>query len=366
MILHGLLLLWGEAKIAPKSVISILIPGVAHNTISSISGGFLKKYIFIVITMLTAFIGLSQAEENFLPSNLLMLDEKFSHHVILVEKSTHKLHLYENASTMPKLLRTFSTATGKFKGDKYLSGDHKTPEGIYTIYEFLSKQELLRRHGKYAEIYGSGAFPMDYPNFIDKREGKTGGGIWLHSTDDDKRVSKGLDSRGCVVLQNQDLKDISEYIELNHTPIIVVQDIFYLSKVTWERNRKDLSDAVQKWAKAWQNKDFDKYINSYDVERFHDKKHGGHARYKAYKKAVFSRPDTPDIKLDFISMFATNDYAVVHLQQDYRSPVINDIGKKTLYLKKDKNYDWKIVGEVWAPVEKDAMAFTPSKRYFKE
>jgi murein L,D-transpeptidase YafK len=316
--------------------------------------------------MLIISVGFVSAQDAFLPSNILMMDSKFSHHVILVEKATHKLHLYENFGTIPKLVKTFSTATGKFKGDKKSNGDHKTPEGIYTIYEFLSKQELLRRHGKYAEIYGSGAFPMDYPNFIDKREGKTGGGIWLHSTDDDNRISKGLDSRGCVVVQNQDLKDISKYIELNHTPIIVVQDVFFLSQTTWERNRKDINSAVQKWANAWQIKDFQTYISSYDSEQFHDKKHGSYQGYRNYKRAVFSRPDTPEIKLDFISIFATADYAVVLLQQDYRSPVINDIGKKTLYLKKDKNYDWKIVGEVWSAIPESNVAFSPSKRFFEE
>lgn len=325
----------------------------------------MKKFI-IIWSLLTSAIGLAAGQDNYLPSNILMLDSKFSHHVILVEKATHKLHLYENNGSYPKLVKTFSTATGKFRGDKSVNGDHKTPEGIYTIYDFYSKEELLRRHGKYAEIYGSGAFPMDYPNFIDKREGKTGGGIWLHSTDDDNRISKGLDSRGCVVVQNQDLKNISEYIELNHTPIIVVQDVFYLSQSTWDRNRKEISEAVQKWATAWQKKDFNTYISSYDEQQFYDKKHGTYSKYKQYKKAVFSRSDSPTIKLDFISIMATKEYAVVTLQQDYRSPVINDIGKKTLYLKKDANYDWKIVGEVWSEVRPDSLAFSPSKRFFKE
>jgi murein L,D-transpeptidase YafK len=324
----------------------------------------LKKLTFVLWTMLITSVGFSADE--YLPSNILMMDAKFAHHVILVEKATHKLHVYENVDSVPRLVKTINTATGKFKGDKTTNGDHKTPEGIYTIYEFLSKQELLRRHGKYAEIYGSGAFPMDYPNFIDRLQGKTGGGIWLHSTDDDNRISKGLDSRGCVVVQNQDLKDVSEYIELNHTPIIVVQDIYHLSRKTWERNRKDINDVVQKWAKAWQTKDFETYIGSYDQQKFHDKRHKNYQGYKAYKRAVFSRPDTPEIKIDFISILANEQYAVVHLQQDYKSNVINDIGKKTLYLQKDSNYDWKIVGEIWSPVEEGAVAFTPSKRFFKE
>ena len=319
----------------------------------------------IVIAFLIAMVGNTFAEE-FFPSNILMMDQKFAHHVILVEKATHKLHLFENSGTSPKLVKTYSTATGKFKGDKSINGDHKTPEGIYSINDFLSKEELLRRHGKYAEIYGAGAFPMDYPNFIDEREGKTGGGIWLHSTHDDNRISKGLDSKGCVVLQNADLRDISQYIEIERTPIIVVQDALYLTKTTWERNRSDISQAVTKWSNAWKAKDFDSYISSYDAERFHDRSKGSYSSYKNYKRAVFSRSDKPNIKLEFISIMSNLEYAVVLLEQNYQSSVINDTGKKTLYLKMDANYEWKIVGELWSKTESSNIAFTPSKRFFKE
>jgi murein L,D-transpeptidase YafK len=311
-------------------------------------------------------LGNVSADDAYLPSNILMMDDKFSHHVFLVEKATHKIHIYENSGSYPRLLKTYNMATGKNKGDKVAEGDHKTPEGIYSMYEFLSKDDLLKRHGKAAEIYGSGAFPMNYPNFMDARVGKTGGGIWLHSTDNDSRIFKGRDSRGCVVVQNQDLKEISQYIELNATPIIVVQDIFFLNKTTWDRNRKDLNDAVTKWTKAWQEKDFENYIAAYDPVNFYDKSKGNYHSYKTYKKAVFSRSDAPQIKFNFISILATEEYAVVHLQQDYRSTVINDTGKKTLYLKKNANYDWKIVGELWSKVEDGNVAFTPSKRFFKE
>ncbi len=323
------------------------------------------KKVILFTYCLIILIGQCFADDYY-PSNILMMDTKFAHHVILVEKATHKLHLYQNSETFPKLVKTFNAATGKFKGDKAINGDHKTPEGIYTIYEFLSKEELYRRHGDYSKIYGPGAFPMDYPNFMDERAGKTGGGIWLHSTDDDSRISKGLDSRGCVVVQGQDLKDISQYIQIDHTPVIVVQDVTFLSKYTWERNRKDISDAISRWSKAWQSKDFATYISSYDPQEFHDRSKGNYAAYKAYKKAVFSRPDSPAIKLEFISIMINSEYAVVTLQQDYRSPVINDTGKKTLYLKKDANYDWKIVGELWSKVGNQNIAFTPAKRYFKD
>ncbi|HLW56828.1 MAG TPA: L,D-transpeptidase family protein [Bacteriovoracaceae bacterium] len=325
----------------------------------------MKKLILIGLCLIS-FVCYSQTEPQLYPSHIYMMDEKFAHHVIVVEKSTHQLFVYENVNGAPRLVKSFLAATGKFKGDKLKSGDHKTPEGIYTLYDFYSQELLLNRHGKYAEIYGSGAFPMDYPNFIDKRNGKTGGGIWLHSTDDDNRVNKGLDSRGCVVVQNADLKEISRYIELKHTPIIVVQDVHFLNKHTWEKNKLEISNFIKKWATAWQEKDFDTYMSSYSETEFYDNIRGRFPAYKQYKKAVFSRPDKPRIQFDHISILNTNDYAMVTLQQTYNSTVINDIGKKVLYLKKDDSYNWKIVGELFNPIPTDHLAFTPSMRFFQE
>ena len=345
--------------------VEVLLSNFAHNTIEELAGGNLKNIILLGLCLMS-FVGYSQTETQLYPSHLYMLDEKFTHHVIVVEKSSHQLYIYENMNGTPRLVKSFQAATGKFKGDKVKSGDHKTPEGIYTLYDFYSQKSLLDKHGKYAEIYGSGAFPMDYPNFMDRRSRKSGGGIWLHSTDDDSRVNKGLDSRGCVVVQNADLKEISRYIELEHTPIIVVQDVHFLNKHTWEKNKAELSNFIKQWASAWQEKDFDTYIKSYSEKDFYDRSKGNFNNYKNYKKAVFARADKPQIQFDHISILNTNDYAVVTLQQSYQSAVINDIGKKVLYLKKDETYNWKIVGELFNKSNAEHLAFTPSMRFFQE
>ena len=148
---------------------------------------------------------------DYRPSSLLLLDDYFSHHIIIAEKSTHTLHLYRNDKGTPVHLKSYKMATGKKPGDKIFQGDHRTPEGIYFITDFIPRQELLDRYGKEGEIYGVGAFVTNYPNPIDHLEKKTGSGIWLHSTNDETRIEKGLDSRGCVVTANQHLIDISSY-----------------------------------------------------------------------------------------------------------------------------------------------------------
>jgi len=304
--------------------------------------------------------------QDFFPAAIYQLDSKFTHHALVVEKSTHQLYLYKyEKDSPPVLLKKYQIATGKIMGDKGMQGDKKTPEGIYHFQRFFSSETLISKYGDTGLIYGAGAFTLNYPNEMDKRKGKTGGGIWLHSTDDDSRVSKGLDSRGCVVAIDADLKDISQYLDLNNTPTVIVQDLHFLSKQTWEKNKEDILGTVNTWMEAWKSKDFNSYINAYSVEEFIHPNKGRFNQYKSYKSLIFSRSEKPEINFSDVSILSNDEYAVVTLVQDYNSNLIKDIGKKTLYLKKNPKYEWKIVAEVFNKMNSDDnIAFTPSMRFF--
>lgn len=320
------------------------------------------KNIFIVLFLL---INTRAFAQNFMPSVIYQLDAKFTHHIMVVEKSSHSLFLYENDNGFPKLIKKFTILTGKFPGNKMVQGDKKTPEGIYFFQRFHPSQDLLEKYGDYGKIYGAGAFTLNYPNEVDKRMGKTGGGIWLHSTDDDNRISLGLDSKGCVVANDQDLKDLSQYIDLVNTPIIIVQNLSFLQKSTWKSEREKLLATVYSWMESWQNKKFEDYISHYSTQHFYDKSKGNFKNYSRYKKAVFSRSDSPSIQFSDISVLNNGQYAVVTMKQNYNSTIINDIGKKVLYLQKDDKYRWKIIAEKWSKInENQNIAFTPKMRYF--
>ena len=54
------------------------------------------------------------------------------------------------------------------------------------------------------------------------------------------------------------------------------------------------------------------------------------------------------------------------MEQDYRSDLVQDVGKKVLYLKRDNNYQWKIISEQWHKLpEETNIAFVPKMRFFK-
>jgi murein L,D-transpeptidase YafK len=323
-----------------------------------------------LFTMLTLVSQVLCAEEiaKLYPAPLLTLDNFYSHHILVAEKSTHLLHLFKNTEGKPELVKSYQVVTGKKSGDKGIEGDFRTPEGIYNFTDFLTNKQLIEKSGAAGVIYGAGAFVTDYPNPVDQRMGKSGSGIWLHSTNDEARLEKGLDSRGCVVTANNDLLDVSKYIELYKTPLIIVQDMVFLNEKTHETQRSQLKKSIDDWLSAWRNKDIEGYMSHYHPSEFKDVK-GNYAHYKAYKKAVFSMPGSPKIDLDHISILQSKNYLVVTFTQKYVSSTINDTGKKLLYMKQDDSYNWKIVNEVWTKnglEGKERMAFEPSMRFFKD
>jgi murein L,D-transpeptidase YafK len=333
---------------------------------------YMKKIKSFIALMLFAVTTLNlKADENakVIPAPLLGLDNFFTHHILIAEKSTHLLHLYKNNNGVPEFIKSYQMVTGKKTGDKSSEGDLRTPEGIYYFVDFMTHQQLLSKSGPQGIIYGAGAFVTNYPNPADERMGKGGSGIWLHSTNDETRIDKGLDSKGCVVTANNDLIEVSKYIELNKTPIVVVQDLVYLSEKTHQTKKQEIQKTIDSWLTAWRNKDINAYISYYHPQEFIDAK-GNYAKYKSYKANVFLNPGKPKIDLENFSFLESKNYAIVTFTQKYQSSTINDTGKKILYLKQDDSYNWKIINEVWTSQGTDGLsekiAFSPSMRFFKE
>ncbi len=305
-----------------------------------------------------------------LPSSLLKLDDYFSHHILVIEKSLHKLHLYENNNSIPRLIQSIDIATGKKSGNKLFRGDYRTPEGIYQLTEFLTHRHLLEKYGREGKIYGVGAFVLNYPNPIDFYGGKTGYGIWIHSTNDETRIEKGLDSRGCIVTTNSELINLARYIELNKTSIVIVHNLEFLSEEAWKLEREHIFKTLNEWLNSWKNEDLATYLSYYDHRKFRDPIRGNFSRFKKYKTSVFSAPGRPHINIENVSVIKTQNYAVLSFKQFYKSNTIDDVGKKLLYIKQDEYYNWKIISEVWTKVgidkkEHSKVAFGPSQRFFK-
>jgi hypothetical protein len=110
--------------------------------------------------------------------------------------------------------RQVPVSIGKQGAGKVREGDQKTPMGIYRITSHLSD-------GALDDFYGIGAYPLDYPNSLDRLEGRTGHGIWLHGLPKGVDSRPFLDSDGCIVIDNRSLDAIAGEIIPGQTSIVL-------------------------------------------------------------------------------------------------------------------------------------------------
>jgi len=281
--------------------------------------------------------------DNQFEADVILEYQAKSPYILLVEKSTHKLFLLKYENDTRTLVDTFECKTGKNQGNKLEEGDHKTPEGIYFFKSRYSRSDIRRLVGKNkAYMYGEMAFAMNFPNSIDQSEGKNGGGIWLHGTDESFEETSNNDTRGCVVLTNRDIKTLSRFIEMYSTPIIIVDKLNFTTKKELESRRKELLTIVEKWKNAWAEERIDDYIHSYANSFTSQGKNL--SQWKKYKSSIFSLYKIFHIKLDNFAVFKHNNGFIIQFFQNYSASNISAKGFKTLYLMQIDN-SWKIIGE---------------------
>lgn len=173
------------------------------------------------------------------PSEFLALSTA-NKHAIAIDASRSRLYLFENRSTGLKLIADFYISVGKSGLEKTSEGDLKTPLGIYFITSNLDPKSLKN-------FYGSGALPINYPNILDTKRGKTGNGIWLHGTPPEQfsRPPKATD--GCVVLSNPDLLHIIRTVEVRTTPVVISRRLNWVSPSTTQLTKKPFENALDQW-----------------------------------------------------------------------------------------------------------------------
>lgn len=278
-----------------------------------------------------------------LPRALLTLGEEVQT-AIVVDKENHRLYIYERRGDgePPRLVRDYYVSTGRANGNKVLRGDLRTPEGVYFITSHIPSSAL-------PDKYGSGAFPLNYPNELDRRLGKTGDGIWLHGTETAFYSRPPLDSEGCVVLPNIDLDQAAAFIRPGVTPLVITARVEWVDEAAWRRERQELLDALRMWVEDWTSGDVERYLSHYAADFWSpgfDLK-----KWQTRKRAVASGKSFQQVELSNLSLFAYpqsasngRDMVVASFRQHYRSNNFNsDMGKR-LYLTREDGR-WRVLYE---------------------
>jgi len=311
--------------------------------------------LILILFILVRPVNSNSAE---LPANLLISPKANQHYVILVEKASQRLFVYEFAGDY-NLVATFNCATGESNGDKQVSGDQKTPEGVYFFTRAVGERYLTA-------TYGARAFPMNYPNLLDRKMSKGGNNIWAHGTNEELKERS---TNGCIVLANGDVVALEKYIKLWDTPIIIEKELKYEERDNLLRLGQLLLDRVESWSQAWSTKELDRYFSFYasdftwgnlDLQGWRNRKAQLNNRYQ-----------TISVQFSDIRFFRQGNMVLATAEQIYRSDRFSSAGLKHLYLVQNSE-EWRILAEDWrksgrrAPPPIKLAAKPPSDRENEE
>ena len=138
-----------------------------------------------------------------------------SAYTLVVSKRTKKLFVTEEIEKGYLVIKEYPVSLGKIPGNKEKKGDKKTPEGVYSLIDLKTRDELPSKYGPYAAI-------LNYPNNKDLNQGKTGTGIWIHGTGKGQLTP---DTQGCIELSDTHLTELYAYIGKGAKVIIMPKRI---------------------------------------------------------------------------------------------------------------------------------------------
>ncbi|MCU0594217.1 MAG: L,D-transpeptidase family protein [Desulfobacterota bacterium] len=272
----------------------------------------------------------TKAPTDKVPSPLVKWPEKGSEYAVLVDKSQQKVFVYHRDQPS-KPHRTYTCSTGENQGPKLRENDRKTPEGVYFFVRAFEKRELL-------PIYGSRAFALDYPNVIDRREGKNGHGIWFHGLN---KPLKPRDTNGCVALENPDIDDLASFIRIDDTPVIVSEKIEMVSPSEVEKDREEVLRIIETWRTSWERKEVDKYMSLYSPDFISSGKNW--QQWKEHKARLAKQYNKIKVDVQNLRIVQNDGLVLASFLQKYGNEYFSSSGMKTLYLKHGSRL--RIIGE---------------------
>jgi len=282
----------------------------------------------------------SPIDKTLIPSSIIQLSDK-QDYILVVDQSRHRMFLYRNHNGMPVYVNDFYVTIGKEGTGKTFEGDQKTPLGVYFVTRFIESDML-------PDLYGDGAFPINYPNIWDRRNGRTGTGIWLHGTPSDIFSRPPDDSDGCVIISNDDLKSLAPYIAAGQTtPLILANEIKWETRGEWKKRQKSFFSYLEQWRKDWESRDVDLYLSHYSKD--YEGLGKNYESWARHKRRVNLSKSFIKVNLDNTSIFVypngTAPIMVITFMQNYSSDSFKRAFRKRQYWRMEEDGNWRIIFE---------------------
>ena len=281
----------------------------------------------------------SPAHQGLYPENILFLADD-QPYVILVDQQSSRIYVYRNEGSDLQLETDYFITIGLNGYGKQKRGDQKTPIGVYHVTRYIDGLEL-------PDLYGEGAFPINYPNAWDRRKQRTGSGIWIHGTPSYTYNRSPRASDGCIVVSNPDFLHIDKYIQPSlHTPVVVAEQVNWIDRDQWMAKRQQVMQLLSGWLIDWESLDHEKYRRHYSQSEL-DAYGRDFKSWDNHKRWVNSNKTWIDVEYSKLNIFkypGEDDLMLMQFEQSYRSNNLNVESPKQLFWRKT-DIDWQIVYE---------------------
>lgn len=270
--------------------------------------------------------------------------------LIAVDKMEQRVRIFERKSPLAKMAE-YTCTTGQKEGDKLVEGDLKTPEGVYFVEKYINS-------GLDYTLYGYEAYPLNYPNPVDRLRKKTGFGIWIHG--------KGIpivpfDSNGCVGMFNEDIANLKQKPMVGQ-PVTMGIDVIH--ETVPDKKRAETAARlvinVQAWAKAWSDRS-PQMFDFYDPQAYSMAQGQQFSAFRAQKEGLFKQLPWIKTTVQDIQVLEGPGYWVTWFNQDYQAPNLTTSGTRRLYWQPDASGELRIVGMEWIKGFKSPVLYAETK-----
>ena len=280
--------------------------------------------------------------KNIIQSKIKVLLSESIKYLIFVDVKSSRLFAFNNNKGNLDYISDHYISVGKKGYGKKFEGDKKTPVGTYFIEKKITS--------KLPDLYGNGAYSINFPNAYDSLNGFTGSGIWIHGTPSSTYSRPPQSSDGCIVLSNDNINELAYIFNESGTPVIISDT--GLNKISKRGDLEinlvkiDILSKIQGWKSSWEEKNFNNYLGYYSkVARYNS---DSYPKWTAHKKNVFKITQDLQINIEDISIFEypvkDEELILVKFTQKYSSNLLkNEMVKQQIWSKVDSV--WSIIYE---------------------
>jgi murein L,D-transpeptidase YafK len=263
-------------------------------------------------------------------------------HALICEKESKLLHLFKFQNERFTLVKSIPCIIGANDTNKTKAGDYATPKGSYFTLRYTPGSALQK-------IYGEGAFVLNYPNFLDRKERKNGGGIWIHGHIPGKVIGAGdlVNTKGCIAVSNDIIRELKKLLIPSGTSVSIVDKITFVKEGSRKQSLQEIRNFMDAWRLAWESGDTGKYLRHYSKD-FINGEGMNFAAFKRHKELVNSGKKYIRVKVEQMAIVfpqeRNGEMAIVRFVQKYSSNNFESHSNKLFYLKKGQE-GWAIFGE---------------------